>query len=129
MNALLSLNEGELGESKIDLILEVAQELKREVKRTDILENEVVLLKYAMDKEIWLTPDNCRTIQKAVAAKVRQLIDGSEDKGLRRKYFSAAWNAVKDRFRVHNYHVIPRKQFNDAVLFVGEWYPLTKIND
>lgn len=124
---LLSLGERELGESKIDLILEVAQELRREIKRTDTIEHEVVLLRYAMDKEIWLTPDNCRTIQKAVAAKVRQLMKGSEDKGLRRRYFSAIWNAVKDRFRIHNYHVIARKQFNDAVLFVEEWYPLVKI--
>ena len=111
--------------SSIELIVKMAEELKQQSGRMDTLEDELVRMRHDIDGEMYLTPPQVRAVQKAVDSKVFELV--GKDKELRAKCFSAVWKAVKDRFRVGNYHVIPRKQFNDALLFIGEWFPLTPI--
>jgi len=120
---LLTLEPRE--KDSIQLIVKMAQELESQSSRMDKFEDSLVRMRYELDKEVYLKPDQCRAIQKAVAHKVYEL--AGEDKEIRRKYFAAIWRAVKDCFRVGNYHVIPRKQFNDALLFIEDWFPLTPI--
>lgn len=123
MSELLALEPRE--KDSIQLIVKMAKELETQSGRMDRFENELVRFRYELDKEVYLKPDQCRSLQKAVAKKVYEL--AKEDVVSRRRYFAAIWREVKDRFRVGNYHTIPRKEFNEVILFVEEWFPLTPI--
>ena len=63
-----------------------------------------------------ITPEQQRTLQKIIDAKVRQASD--PDSPIRRELYALLWHRLKNHFLIAKYQQLPQTKFVDAVSFL-----------
>lgn len=91
--------------------------------RIGTMETRVDTLEVTVQKEVLITNRQAATVQRAVAARVRELLP--EDYKTRSKqYFSWLYREIYARFAVPSYRDIPRVEFNAVMALIREWTPV-----
>ena len=91
--------------------------------RIGTMETRVDTLEITVQKEVLITNRQAATVQRAVAARIRDLLP--EDYQTRSKqYFSWLYREIYARFAVPSYRDIPRVEFNAVMALIREWAPV-----
>lgn len=96
-----------------DMIIAQAQSVNEVKEKVTVLETKV-------DNQITLDHGEQRMLQKAVARKVYELSDDTEE---RPQLFRQAYREIKDRFAVSSYKDVKRKDLQRAVSYIQNWVP------
>lgn len=97
-----------------DMIITQAHSVKE-------LKADVADLKKVVDNEVWLNERQKKTVQDSVSRRVFELRRKGHD-----AHFQTLYSSLKRFFGVSKYDKIPRKDYDEAISFIGGWYPQVK---
>lgn len=92
--------------------------------RIDGVEDRMGTIELLVDREVYLTPRQAVKFRNSIKSRVRELLPHENDyKSFSKKYFSALYSEIYDRFAIGEYRELPRKEFESALFLMKDWEP------
>jgi len=127
-----------------DWVYDLLSKLRKGELQVDKPNNTKLLLKTALEHEeqiegirtdVNMLKDTMRIdgsqehrLQKHGRSKVVKVLGGKDSpayKKVSRSVFQMFWNEFKDHFVIPRYNELPKKEFENAILFIDAWQPKT----
>lgn len=102
--------------SQARMIAVLADEMHKNVKRIDVLENDM----YQMKKTVYLNPPARTTKSYISVGQAQKLKEIAKRKGKTRQGIMKIWAKFKQHFNISKYTLLPEDLFSNAVEWIGK---------